>query len=192
MGNEPIKQKKLINMTLIKEQTKLVIQEFFNKTHLNKNNLIVVGCSTSEISGKNIGSFSNEEIGKTVLDIINKECRKNGVFLACQCCEHLNRALCIEKDCIEKYNLKEVTVVPFVKAGGAFASAAYRSFKNPCMVKKVKANAGIDIGDTLIGMHLKHVAVPFRLEHNQIGNARVICAYTRPKLIGGERAHYSL
>lgn len=174
------------------EQAESVIKEFFEKTNLKKGALVVAGCSTSEIAGKKIGSSSSEETGKAVFDALYKICKKHGVFLACQCCEHLNRALCVERECAEKFNLEEVSVVPYVKAGGAFASAAYRSYKDPVMVEEVQADAGLDIGSTLIGMHLKRVAVPFRLEHNQIGEAKVICAYTRPKLIGGERAHYSL
>lgn len=180
----------MINIEEIKSQVKKAVQEVINAHPLAEGSIFVIGCSSSEIAGGQIGHASNEEIGKAVFDAANEICNKNKIFLASQCCEHLNRALVIEKECAQKYSYDEVCVVPWLKGGGSFATAAYHGFKNPVVVEHVKASAGLDIGSTLIGMHLKDVAVPLRLSEKNIGNAYVTAAYTRPKLIGGERARY--
>ena len=120
----------------------------------------------------------------SLIHILNE----NGIYLAAQCCEHLNRALVVERAAAEKYMLDEVCVRPMPKAGGSFATAVYDRMSDPVMVEHVKAHAGMDIGCTLIGMHLKDVAVPLRLSCKKIGDALVTAAYTRPKLIGGVRA----
>ena len=83
-----------------------------------------------------------------------------------------------------------VNVVPQPKAGGSFATAAYAAFSDPVAVEHIRADAGMDIGDTLIGMHLKEVAVPVRLSVKTVGEAPLVCARTRPKFIGGCRAVY--
>jgi uncharacterized protein (TIGR01440 family) len=176
----------------IKKEVSAAVKELLEMHPYKKGSILVIGCSSSEIGGGQIGHNSSEEIGKSVFEAAWKECRAKGIFLACQCCEHLNRALVVEEECAEKYGLEPVSVVPWLKGGGSFASAAYRGFEEPVVVEHIKAHVGIDIGSTLIGMHLKDVAVPVRLSVRNIGNAFVTAAYTRPKLIGGERARYTL
>ena len=173
----------------IKEQTELVILELIEKANLKKGNILVVGCSTSEVVGSKIGTDSNPEIAKELFDGIYSVLKKKGIFLAVQCCEHLNRAIVTEREAV--FNPEPVNVVPQKKAGGSLATIAYSSFENPIVIEHVKADAGIDIGNTLIGMHLKEVAVPVRLSVNKIGEANIVCARTRPKFIGGIRAIYN-
>lgn len=180
-----------INLKEIKLQVAQAVQEVIDAHAMAEGSIFVIGCSSSEIAGGLIGHASNEDIGKAVFEAANKVCSKNKIFLAAQCCEHLNRALVIERDCALKHNYDEVCVVPWLKGGGSFATAAYYGFKDSVVVEHIKASAGIDIGSTLIGMHLKDVAVPLRLSKKNIGNAYVTAAFTRPKLIGGERARYS-
>ena len=180
-----------INLSEIESQVASAVQEVINAHPLAEGSIFVIGCSSSEIGGGLIGHASSEEIGKAVFKGAEKVCKKNKIFLAAQCCEHLNRAFVMEKECTQKFNYDEVCVVPWLKGGGSFATAAYYGFKNPAVVEHIKASAGIDIGSTLIGMHLKDVAVPFRLSDCHIGKAYVTAAYTRPKLIGGERARYT-
>ncbi len=170
--------------------TKNAILELVEKAKLKKGDLVVVGCSSSEILGEHIGKGSSPETGVEVATTILSVLNDKGIYLAAQCCEHLNRALVIEREAAEKYMLEEVCVRPMPKAGGSFATAVYDNMKDPVVVEHVKAKAGLDIGCTLIGMHLKDVAVPLRLTVKTIGCASVNAAYTRPKLIGGVRAHY--
>ena len=170
-------------------QALAVIKEAVQKCNVKKGDIFVVGCSTSEIMGSRIGGNSNPDTANIVFSAIYGYLKENGIFLGAQCCEHLNRAVIIEKSAVPY--MDEVNVVPQPKAGGSFATSAYNSFENPVAVEEIKANAGIDIGLTLIGMHLKKVAVPVRLENNKIGEALVVCARTRPKFIGGERAVYN-
>lgn len=174
----------------IKTETEKAVRELLEKTNLKKGSIVVVGCSSSEILGEHIGKGSSPETGAVVAEAVLKVLGENGIYLAAQCCEHLNRALVIERAAAEKYVLEEVCVRPMPKAGGSFATAVYDKMDDPVMVEHVKAHAGIDIGCTLIGMHLKDVAVPLRLSVKTIGSALVNAAYTRPKLIGGVRAHY--
>lgn len=174
----------------IKTETEKAVRELLEKTNLKKGSIVVVGCSSSEILGEHIGKGSSPETGAVVAETVLKVLGENGIYLAAQCCEHLNRALVIERTAAEKYMLEEVCVRPMPKAGGSFATAVYDKMDDPVMVEHVKAHAGIDIGCTLIGMHLKDVAVPLRLSVKTIGSALVNAAYTRPKLIGGVRAHY--
>ncbi len=174
----------------IKTETEKAVRELLEKTNLKKGSIVVVGCSSSEILGEHIGKGSSPETGIAVAETVLKVLGENGIYLAAQCCEHLNRALVIERAAAEKYMLEEVCVRPMPKAGGSFATAVYDKMDDPVMVEHVKAHAGIDIGCTLIGMHLKDVAVPLRLSVKTIGSALVNAAYTRPKLIGGVRAHY--
>ena len=154
--------------------------------------LLVIGCSTSEIAGGKIVKASVPTLGEDVASAVLAEASENGFDAAFQCCEHLNRALVVEKSTAEKYGLTEVCAVPWPKAGGSCASAAYRMMKEPVLVESIQADAGLDIGCTLIGMHLRSVAIPIRLSARAIGEAALSAALTRPKLIGGERAHYSL
>lgn len=157
---------------------------------LKKGDLCVVGCSSSEIVGQRIGKGSVFEVGQAVFEEIYGVLKKNGIYLGCQCCEHLNRAVVVEGEYAQSHGLEEVNVVPQPKAGGSWATAGYKSFEHPVVVEEVKADAGMDIGDTLIGMHLKRVAVPVRLDVKKIGEANVVYARTRPKFIGGCRAIY--
>lgn len=157
---------------------------------LKKGALFVVGCSTSEVEGAKIGTFSSPELAQAIFNGIYRAAKEAGVYLAAQCCEHLNRALILEEEAAEMYGYEPVNVVPQPKAGGSFATAAYAAFESPVAVEHIKAHAGMDIGDTLIGMHLKDVAVPVRIDRKQIGEAHVVCARTRRKFIGGCRAIY--
>lgn len=174
----------------IVKQSADMINELLQTIDLSCGEILVVGCSSSEIMGESIGHGSDINAAQAVFEGIYPVLRERGIFLAAQCCEHLNRALIVERECAEKYGLEIVSVVPAPKAGGSFATTAYNSFKDPVAVEYIRAHAGIDIGGTLIGMHLRHVAVPVRLSANKIGEANVIFAKTRPKYIGGPRAHY--
>lgn len=174
----------------IKNDVIEVVSELLSVAKLEKGAILVVGCSSSEVAGQRIGTYSSEEIGKVIFETLNSVLSERGIYLACQCCEHLNRALIIEKELAKELRLPIVNVVPQLKAGGSFATAAYNGFKHAVAVEKIQANAGIDIGDTLIGMHLMSVAVPVRTDKKTIGEAHVVCARTRAKFIGGSRAHY--
>ncbi|MBQ0039317.1 MAG: TIGR01440 family protein [Treponema sp.] len=165
-------------------------KELIEKALLKNGQVLVVGCSSSEVCGSVIGKESNYEAAEMIFDGIYKACCENDIYLACQCCEHLNRALIIEEELAEKLSLEVVNVVPQPKAGGSFATNGWKKFKSPVAVEHIKAHAGMDIGDTLIGMHLKDVAVPLRLDVMSIGQAHLVCARTRAKYIGGERAIY--
>lgn len=175
----------------IKADIKAVLDEFLPQAKLKKRNVLVLGFSTSEAAGGTIGQHSNLDVAKAVYDVLYKELTDNGVYLAAQCCEHLNRAIVIESELAEKLNLEPVNAVPQLHAGGASAVTAYSIFKNPVVVERIKADAGIDIGGTLIGMHLKEVAVPVHTTKKTVGSASVLCARTRAKFIGGERAVYN-
>lgn len=164
--------------------------EILEIAKLKAGQLFVVGCSTSEVIGGKIGTTSSPEAANAVFSGIYRATQKKNVFLAAQCCEHLNRALILESAAAFKYGYEEVNVVPQPKAGGSFATAAYAAFTEPVAVEHIKAHAGMDIGDTLIGMHLKDVAVPVRISKKQLGEAHVTCARTRAKFIGGIRAMY--
>lgn len=171
-------------------QARQAVTELLEQARLEPGDIFVVGCSSSEVGGHRIGSDSSPEVAQAILDGIYPILKEKGIYLAAQCCEHLNRAIVLEKEAARAYGLAPVNVVPQPKAGGSFATAAYKAFSHPVMVEHVKAAAGIDIGGTLIGMHLREVAVPTRLSIKQIGEANIICARTRPKFIGGQRAHY--
>lgn len=157
---------------------------------LRPRNTVVIGCSTSEVMGQRIGSASSSEVAEAIMAGLLPVIRANQLYLAIQCCEHLNRALVVERECAELYGLELVTVLPHAKAGGALSAAAMKEYRDPVVVETISAHAGMDIGDTFIGMHLKRVAVPVRLDITRIGEAHLTMARTRPKLIGGERAQY--
>lgn len=175
----------------IKADIKVVLDEFLAQAKLKKESILVLGFSTSEAAGGTIGQHSSLDVAKAVYDVLYHELTANGVYLAAQCCEHLNRAIVIEAELAEKLNLDTVNVVPQLHAGGASAVTAYNTFKEPVVVEHIKADAGIDIGGTLIGMHLREVAVPVHTAQKTIGSASVLCARTRAKFIGGERAVYN-
>lgn len=168
--------------------TKAVLCEFDEKAKLKSGDVLVIGCSTSEVIGSKIGSNSSPETAKYICDALFEYAVEKGIYIAVQCCEHLNRAVVTEKAAVPF--LEAVNVVPQPKAGGSLATEAFRRFNNPVAIEEIKADAGLDIGLTLIGMHLKKVAVPVRLENNKIGDALVVAARTRPKFIGGIRAVY--
>ncbi len=177
-------------MTEIQVQTQRALGELLDASGLRKGDILVVGCSSSEIVGAQIGHGSVPSAAEEVFSAMEPLLRERGIYLAAQCCEHLNRALIIERECSEKYGLDEVCVIPQPKAGGSFATAAWKHFSDPVAVEHLRAHAGLDIGGTLIGMHLREVAVPVRLSCDRIGQARLLAARTRPKYIGGIRARY--
>ena len=172
----------------IYEQTKASIAELCEKAKLREGNIVVVGCSTSEVVGAKIGTNSNPDVAGEIFRALFDYTNSEGIFLAIQCCEHLNRAIITERKAVPFS--EPVNVVPQPKAGGSLATKAYLGFEDPIAVEEIKADAGLDIGFTLIGMHLKKVAVPLRLTNNTIGEAMVLAARTRPKFIGGARAVY--
>ena len=172
----------------LREQAYNAATEIIEVAGLKRGQLLVVGCSTSEILGSKIGTDSSPDTAKEVFDGIYAAAEEKGIFLAVQCCEHLNRAIITERAAV--LNAEIVNVVPQPKAGGSFATAAYAKFSEPVALEEIRADAGLDIGFTMIGMHLKKVAVPVRLKNNRIGKALVLAARVRPKFIGGDRAHY--
>ena len=174
----------------IKEQTKIIMTELIEAAKLKKGDVFVVGCSSSEIIGQKIGKGSSPEAAKAVFEVIYEMLNEKGIWLAAQCCEHLNRAIITERELAVARGYEIVNVRPQPKAGGSFATATYDNLKEPVALEGICADAGIDIGGTLIGMHLKRVAVPVRVSLSKIGEANVLCARTRPKYIGGPRAFY--
>ena len=172
----------------VTEEAQNAARQLVEAAHLHRGQIVVVGCSTSEVVGRRVGSWSTPELGQAVFDGLNAVLAPLGIYIAAQCCEHLNRALIVEHEAVPGAEI--VNVVPQPKAGGSFASAAYRSFRHPVALEEIRADAGLDIGGTLIGMHLKKVAVPVRLEQNHIGSAILLAARVRPRFIGGERAVY--
>lgn len=174
----------------IKNEAKKAAKEICEVANLQKGQILVVGCSSSEVCGDTIGTNSSLEAAQAVFAGIYEVCSDKGIYVAAQCCEHLNRAIIIEKEAVPFSEI--VNVVPQPKAGGSFATTAYKTFNNPVAVEEIKADAGIDIGGTLIGMHIRKVAVPVRLKANKIGAATVSAARSRAKFIGGERAIYNM
>lgn len=185
-----IATEKCNNIEQIKEDTRRVVCGLLEEANLQEGDALVVGCSSSEVANHQIGSYSGEEIGRAIFETICEQLDGTGVYLAAQCCEHLNRAVIVEKEYAKLNRLSMVNVVPALKAGGSFATAAYHGFRDAVAIEYIQAQAGIDIGDTLIGMHLAPVAVPVRTAQKSIGGAHVVCARTRLKYIGGERAQY--
>ena len=178
------------DMTIIGEEAYRAAKELLEAANLEEGQLFVVGCSTSEVGGVAIGTYSSPELAEVVFGGIYQATQEAGIYLAAQCCEHLNRALILEKEAAARYGYEIVNVIPQPKAGGSFATAAFKAFEHPVAVEHIKAHAGMDIGDTLIGMHLRDVAVPVRIRTKEIGDAHVVCARTRPKYVGGDRAIY--
>ena len=172
----------------VKEEAANAARQLAEAAHLHRGQLVVVGCSTSEVVGHQVGSWSTPEVANAIFEGLNSVFAPMGVYIAAQCCEHLNRALIVEHEAVP--NGEIVNVMPQPKAGSSFATAAYQAFRHPVALEEIRADAGLDIGGTLIGMHLKKVAVPVRLQQNHIGQAIVLAARVRPKFIGGERAIY--
>lgn len=175
----------------VEKQAREAMETLLAQAKCRPGDLVVVGCSSSEIIGSKIGTASSPEIAQAVLDGLLPVVQAQGLFLAAQCCEHLNRALIVERAAAERFGYEPVNVIPQPKAGGSFATAAWARFAEPVAVEFVRAQAGLDIGGTLIGMHLKHVAVPVRLPVSHIGEAILLAARVRPKFVGGARAHYN-
>lgn len=174
----------------VKIQAMSVVTDLLEQAKMRSGSLLVIGCSSSEIVGKQIGKGSSMEAAQAVFSGIYPILQKHGIHLAVQCCEHLNRALILEREVAEQRGYEIVNVKPQPHAGGSFAVTAWDAFHDPVAVEAISAEAGIDIGGTLIGMHLKRVAVPVRTQEKMIGEAIVLCARTRPKYIGGPRAIY--
>ena len=174
----------------IKNDATVVVSELVEVAHLKAGDLLVIGCSSSEMVGEKIGTHSSVDAANALADAVLPLLKEKGVHIAVQCCEHLNRALILDSAVAEKYGYEAVNVVPQPKAGGSFATAVWARLDTPVTVEHIRAAAGLDIGGTLIGMHLRRVAVPVRLSVKQIGEANILCARTRPKYVGGPRAIY--
>ena len=175
-------------MEMIKNQAYAAAKEIIEKAGLKKGDVLVVGCSTSEVIGDKIGTNSSPETADYIYIGVAEAAKEAGVYVAAQCCEHLNRAIITEAAAVP--GAYKVNVVPQPKAGGSFATAAYKHMEEPVALEEIEAAAGIDIGFTMIGMHIRKVAVPVRLENKLIGKATVLAARSRPKFIGGSRAVY--
>ena len=175
----------------VRAEAKKITEELVDTAGLQRGQILVVGCSSSEVTGNKIGKASVPSVADAILDGMLPVLAERGIYLAAQCCEHLNRAIIIEAELAERICADPVCVRPVPKAGGSFAAACYERFSSAVAVEHIKAHAGLDIGGTLIGMHLREVAVPVRLTVNTLGEAHILCARTRPKYIGGERAQYN-
>jgi len=175
----------------IEAEARQAVTELLAQAKLKKGDVFVVGCSSSEIVGGHIGKDSSLEAAQAVYAGVAPVLAENGIWLAAQCCEHLNRAIIIEREAAEKYGWEEVCVVPRPHAGGSWATNCWQRFNDPVLVEEVRAAAGMDIGGTLIGMHIKPVVVPLRIETRKIGEAVLLCARRRPKFVGGSRAVYN-
>ena len=177
-----------MDLETIRQEVRAVAEELITTAQMKPGQILVVGCSSSEIHNSKLGTDSSQEIGQAVFEALYACTKEHGLYLAAQCCEHLNRAIIVEAEAVGQGEI--CNVVPQPKAGGSFATAAYHGFRHPVALEQIQADAGLDIGGTLIGMHLKHVAVPVRLEQKQIGEAILLAARVRPKFIGGDRAVY--
>lgn len=177
----------------IRKQAQRAVAELCDAAHLRPGALFVVGCSSSEVLGERIGTHTSMDVAGALYEGIASELKERGVFLAAQCCEHLNRALVVERTVLERYDLEQVNAIPQPNhAGGAFASVTWNRMADPVLVESLsaRADAGIDIGGTLIGMHIHPVVVPVRISMDRIGEASILCARRRPKYVGGQRAIY--
>ena len=181
----------MIELSELTAQARKATEELLEAAHLETGDIFVVGCSSSEIRGGRIGHDSSMEVAAAVLAGVLPPLQEQGVYLATQCCEHLNRSIVIEREVAKQYGYQIVAAIPQPHAGGSWATNCWRTFHDPVLVEEVKAAAGMDIGGTLIGMHLRRVAVPVRLSIDHIGEAILLCARTRPPFIGGSRAVYS-
>ncbi|HAT54390.1 MAG TPA: TIGR01440 family protein [Lactobacillus sp.] len=180
-----------MDLQLVSQQLQESLTEYFENTELSRGSIFVVGCSTSEIRGEWKGTNSSLEVGRVVIDVLQSYLKPRGIFLAVQGCEHINRALLVERQVAIGYGLETVSVVPAIHAGGGTQVAAFQQMKDPVEVEHIVAQGGIDIGGTDIGMHVKFVQIPIHLTHNEVGGARIVALSSRPKLIGGQRARYT-
>ena len=180
-------------MSEITEQSKQAVTEIIEAAKLKEGALFIIGCSSSEVQGNRIGTATSTDVAKEIYDGVMPVLKEKGIHVAAQCCEHLNRALVVERATMDKFGLEQVNAIPQPNhAGGAFATVCYQNFDDPVLVETVRGlgDAGIDIGGTMIGMHLKYVAVPLRISLRKIGEAPILCARVRPKYVGGARAIY--
>lgn len=173
----------------VRQQAAAAAGELAEAAHMRRGQIVVVGCSTSEVVGKKVGSWSTPEVADAIFEGLHSVFAPMGVYIAAQCCEHLNRAIIVEHEAVPTLDI--VNVVPQPKAGSSFATATYKACKHPVAVEEIRADAGLDIGGTLIGMHIKPVVVPLRIETKKIGEAVLLCARRRPKFVGGSRAVYN-
>ncbi|WP_439950826.1 TIGR01440 family protein [Secundilactobacillus oryzae] len=179
-----------MDLNQIAEETKAVLTQYFEQVTFPKNGLFVLGCTSSEVAGYKIGGYSNQAIGDAIINTILPILREKGIQLAVQGCQHINRALLVEREVAEQRGYEIVTVYPSLHAGGAAQIAAYHAFQDPVEVEHIVADGGLDIGDTEIGMHVKFVQIPIRTAQKDIGLARATMLTSRPRLIGGARAVY--
>lgn len=180
-----------IDLLGLRQETEALAIDVITQADSQVGDIFVLGCSSSEVIGGVIGQHSSREVGEVIVDALVDILQKRGIYLAVQGCEHLNRALVVERELALDKGLEIVSVVPSLEAGGSCSVAAFERFEDPVEVEFIVANVGIDVGDTAIGMHIKHVAVPIRPKHNQLGKAHVTALRSRPKLIGGNRAKYA-
>lgn len=180
-----------MDYTQLTAQARQATEELLEAAHLETGDIFVVGCSSSEIMGGHIGKDSSMEAAAAVLAGVMPPLQEQGIYLAAQCCEHLNRAIVLEREVAKAYGYQIVSAIPQPHAGGSWATNCWRAFNDPVLVEEIQAAAGMDIGGTLIGMHLRRVAVPVRLSIDHIGQAILLCARTRPPFIGGSRAVYT-
>lgn len=180
----------MVSIEEVSRQVSQAVSGLLAVAEMKPGQILVVGCSTSEVGGARIGSQGSEQVAQAILDPLMAAVAENKIFLAIQCCEHLNRALIVEAEAAQKYGLEIVSAMPIASAGGSLSAKAFKAFSNPVLVEAIQAHGGIDIGDTFIGMHLRPVVVPVRLELKKVGSAHLTLAKTRPKLIGGARAVY--
>ena len=179
-----------MDLETIRQEARAVAEELITTAQMKPGQILVVGCSSSEIHNSKLGTDSSQEIGQAVFEALYACTKEHGLYLAAQCCEHLNRSIVIEREAAKANGYQIVSAIPQPHAGGSWATNCWQRFNDPVLVEEVRAAAGMDIGGTLIGMHLKKVAVPVRLAQHHIGDAILLAARTRPKFIGGDRAHY--
>ena len=182
-----------MDFNIITEQSRRAVTEIIEAAHLSEGSLFVIGCSSSEVLGSQIGTATNLDSAKAIYDGIIPVLRAHGILPAAQCCEHLNRALVVDRSTMIRFGFEQVNAIPQPNhAGGAFATECYNRFEDPVLIESVnaRADAGIDIGGTMIGMHIRSVVVPLRISLRKIGEAPIICARRRPKYVGGSRAIY--
>lgn len=180
-----------MNLEELQRQTQQLLLDILEKSQIKRGQIFVLGLSSSEVAGGQIGQASSLEIGEIIVKTLLDELNERGIYLAVQGCEHLNRALVVERELAEQKDLEIVNVLPSLHAGGSGQMAAFKYMNDPVEVEFITAQAGIDIGDTAIGMHIKHVQVPIRPQIRELGGAHVTALASRPKLIGGARASYT-
>ena len=180
-----------MDLETIRQEVRAVAEELITTAQMKPGQILVVGCSSSEIHNSKLGTDSSQEIGQAVFEALYACTKEHGLYLAAQCCEHLNRSIVIEREAAKANGYQIVSAIPQPHAGGSWATNCWQRFNDPVLVEEVRAAAGMDIGGTLIGMHLRRVAVPVRLSIDHIGQAILLCARTRPPFIGGSRAVYS-